>query len=507
MHTDNLASGGPNAIKRLMVANRGEIAIRILRAASEMRIRTIAIYTYEDRYSLHRYKADEAYIIGNEEEPLKPYLDIEAIIKTAKDNRVDAIHPGYGFLSENVQFARRCREEGIIFIGPTPEVMEQLGDKIAAKKIARSVQVPVIEDGMIELAESDKVIAEAERIGFPVILKAAAGGGGRGMRVVRQKEDLLASFTEAHNEAQKAFGDGTIFIEKFIDQPKHIEVQLLADNHGHVVHLFERYCSVQRRFQKVVEIAPAPNLSQKVKQAVYDYALKIAKAVNYNNAGTVEFLVDDDLNFYFLEMNTRLQVEHCVTEMISGIDLVKEQIRVARGEKLSFSQEELQIHGHAIELRVCAEDPMDNFLPDTGTLNLYVRPQGAGVRVDDGYEQGMAIPIFYDPMIAKLVVWGRDRNEAIDRMCRAVDEYKIQGIQTTLAFGKWAVRQPAFVEGKFDTGFIGKYFKPEYLKQETEAEQEIAAALGSVLWDEGKKDRQQATSAEGKVSKWKLQRN
>lgn len=461
MHTDTLATGGPNAIKRLMVANRGEIAIRILRAASEMRIRTIAIYTYEDRYSLHRYKADEAYLIGSEEEPLKPYLDIEAIIKTAKDNRIDAIHPGYGFLSENVQFARRCREEGIIFIGPTPEVMEQLGDKIAAKKIARSVQVPVIEDGMIELGNSDQVIAEAERIGFPIILKAAAGGGGRGMRVVRQKEDLIASFTEAHNEAQKAFGDGTIFIEKFIDQPKHIEVQLLADNHGHVVHLFERDCSVQRRFQKVVEIAPAPNLSQKVKQAVYDYALKIAKAVNYNNAGTVEFLVDRADNVYFIEVNPRIQVEHTVTEEVTGIDIVRSQILIAQGVPLSDpnifiqNQDDVKLNGFAIQCRITTEDPENGFKPDYGTLITYRNAGGFGIRLDEGSAySGMKISPFFDSMIVKVTASGRTLAGAAQRLNRSLREFRVRGVTTNIRFLENVISHEQFRKGLCTVNFI-----------------------------------------------------
>ncbi len=462
MHTDNLiASGGQNTIKRLMVANRGEIAIRILRAASEMRIRTIAIYTYEDRYSLHRYKADEAYIIGNEDDPLKPYLDIEAIIKTAKDNQVDAIHPGYGFLSENVQFARRCREEGIIFIGPTPEVMEQLGDKIAAKKIARSVSVPVIEDSLIELADIGKVIAEAERIGFPIILKAAAGGGGRGMRVVRKKEDLEQSFTEAHNEAEKAFGDGTIFIEKFIDQPKHIEVQLLADNHGHVVHLFERDCSVQRRFQKVVEIAPAPNLSLKVKQAVYDYALKIAKAVNYNNAGTVEFLVDKADNVYFIEVNPRIQVEHTVTEEVTGIDIVRSQILIAQGVPLAdpnifiLGQEDVKLNGFAIQCRITTEDPENGFKPDYGTLITYRNAGGFGIRLDEGSAySGMKISPFFDSMIVKVTATGRTLAGAAQRLNRSLREFRVRGVTTNIRFLENVISHEQFRKGLCTVNFI-----------------------------------------------------
>ena len=462
MHTDNIiASGGQNAIKRLMVANRGEIAIRILRAASEMRIRTIAIYTYEDRYSLHRYKADEAYVIGNEDDPLKPYLDIEAIIKTAKDNDVDAIHPGYGFLSENVQFARRCREEGIIFIGPTPEVMEQLGDKIAAKKIARSVQVPVIEDSLIELADIGKVISEAERIGFPIILKAAAGGGGRGMRVVRKKEDLERSFTEAHNEAEKAFGDGTIFIEKFIDQPKHIEVQLLADNHGNVVHLFERDCSVQRRFQKVVEIAPAPNLSLKVKQAVYDYALKIARAVNYNNAGTVEFLVDRADNVYFIEVNPRIQVEHTVTEEVTGIDIVRSQILIAQGVPLAdpnifiLGQDDVKLNGFAIQCRITTEDPENGFKPDYGTLITYRNAGGFGIRLDEGSAySGMKISPFFDSMIVKVTATGRTLAGAAQRLNRSLREFRVRGVTTNIRFLENVISHEQFRRGLCTVNFI-----------------------------------------------------
>jgi pyruvate carboxylase len=448
-------------IKRLMVANRGEIAIRILRAASEMRIRTVAIYTYEDRYSLHRYKADEAYIIGSEDEPLKPYLDIEAIIKTAKDNQIDAIHPGYGFLSENVQFARRCREEGIIFIGPSPEVMEQLGDKIAAKKIARSINVPVIEDSTIEFADEDKVLTEAEKIGFPIILKAAAGGGGRGMRVVRKKEDLLKSFNEAHSEAEKAFGDGTIFIEKFIDQPKHIEVQLLADNHGNIVHLYERDCSVQRRFQKVVEIAPAPNLAMHVKQAVYDYALKIAKAVGYNNAGTVEFLVDQSNQVYFIEVNPRIQVEHTVTEEVTGIDIVRSQILIAQNVPLSDpniyirNQDDVKLNGFAIQCRITTEDPENNFKPDYGTLITYRNAGGFGIRLDEGSAySGMKISPFFDSMIVKVTATGRTLAGAAQRLNRSLREFRVRGVTTNIRFLENVISHELFRKGLCSVNFI-----------------------------------------------------
>jgi pyruvate carboxylase len=453
--------GNQTEIKKLLVANRGEIAIRILRAASEMRIRTVAIYTYEDRYSLHRYKADEAYAIGSEDEPLKPYLDIEAIIKVAKDNEVDAIHPGYGFLSENVRFARRCREEGIIFVGPTPEVMEQLGDKIAAKKIARSVAVPVIEDAMIEAGDQQALTPEVERIGLPVILKAAAGGGGRGMRVVRSLSDLTQSFTDARNEAEKAFGDGTIFIEKFIDQPKHIEVQLLADNYGNIVHLYERDCSVQRRFQKVVEIAPAPNLPEQAKQSVYDYALKIAKAVGYNNAGTVEFLVDKEHNVYFIEVNPRIQVEHTVTEEVTGIDIVRTQILIAQGVPLNDpsifirNQDDIKINGVAIQCRITTEDPENNFKPDYGTLITYRNAGGFGIRLDEGSAySGMKISPFFDSMLVKVTATGRTLAGAAQRLNRSLREFRVRGVTTNIRFLENVISHEQFRKGLCTVNFI-----------------------------------------------------
>lgn len=454
----------PRKFKRLLVANRGEIAIRILRAASEMQIRTIAIYTYEDRYSLHRYKADESYLIGSEDEPLKPYLDIEMILKAAKDNNVDAIHPGYGFLSENVQFAKRCREEGIVFIGPNPEVMEQLGDKIAAKKIARSVNVPVIEDSLIHLADPEIALKEAERIGFPIILKAAAGGGGRGMRVVRKKEDLAKAFYEAHSEAEKAFGDGTIFIEKFIDQPKHIEVQLLADNYGNIVHLYERDCSVQRRFQKVVEIAPAPNLPQEVKQEVYDYALQIGKAVNYNNAGTVEFLVDRQSKVYFIEVNPRIQVEHTVTEEVTGIDIVRSQILIAQGYPLSDpsifiqNQESIKVNGYAIQCRITTEDPENNFKPDYGTLIAYRNAGGFGIRLDEGSAySGMKISPFFDSMIVKVTASGRTLAGATQRLIRSLREFRVRGVTTNIRFLENVISHEIFQKGECSVNFIDNH--------------------------------------------------
>lgn len=461
-------------IQKLLVANRGEIAIRVLRAASEMGIRTIAIYTFEDRYSLHRYKADEAYQIGQDNEPLKPYLDIEEIIRIALENGVDAIHPGYGFLSENVAFAKRCLEAGILFVGPSPKVMEQLGDKIAAKKLARSIQVPVIEDCTLTEDEIDQVAEKAAAIGFPVILKAAAGGGGRGMRVVRDQDSVAAAFREAAGEALKAFGDGTIFIEKFIEGPKHIEVQLLADNYGNIVHLFERDCSVQRRFQKVVEMAPAPNLPQTVKDEIYAYAIAIAKAVNYNNAGTVEFLVDQHHQVYFIEVNPRIQVEHTVTEEITGIDIVRNQLLIAQGVALADpmiripNQESVHINGFAIQCRITTEDPENNFKPDYGTLIAYRNAGGFGIRLDEGSAyQGMKISPFFDSMIVKVTASGRTLSSVAKRLQRSLSEFKIRGVTTNILFLQNVIMHEKFIKGECTVNFIDQHpqlFKVNNLK-------------------------------------------
>ncbi|HEX8350421.1 MAG TPA: biotin carboxylase N-terminal domain-containing protein, partial [Hymenobacter sp.] len=394
-------------IRKLLVANRGEIAIRVLRAATELGISTVAVYTHEDRYSLHRYKADEAYQIGRDEEPLKPYLDIEEILRTAKANGVDAIHPGYGFLSENATFARRCGEEGIVFVGPRPEVMEALGDKVAAKRVAVECEVPIIESSTQDLTDFDIAKSEAVKIGYPVMLKASAGGGGRGMRVIRDDEQLEKGFFEARNEALKAFGDDTVFLEKYVEKPKHIEVQLVADNHGSIVHLYERDCSVQRRFQKVVEVAPAIALPDHLREKLYEYALKLGKAVNYNNVGTVEFLVNPEHDrIYFIEVNPRIQVEHTVTEMITGIDLIKTQIYIADGSRLADSEINLGPDvkppkiGVAIQCRVTTENPEEDFKPDYGTIIAYRSAGGFGIRLDQGsVYQGAKILPFFDSLL------------------------------------------------------------------------------------------------------------
>ncbi len=449
-------------IKKLLVANRGEIAIRILRAASELKIKTVAVYTFEDRYSLHRYKADESYQIGVNSEPLKPYLEVEEIIRTAKLNGVDAIHPGYGFLSENVALARRCGEEGIVFVGPRPDVMEKLGDKVAAKKVAIEVDVPIIPDSRIPLLKLADAVTEAEFIGYPVMLKAAAGGGGRGMRVVRNEEEMSKSFFEARNEAKKAFGDDTVFLEKFIDDPKHIEVQILGDNHGNVVHLFERDCSVQRRFQKVIELAPSI-LSQRTREKLFDYALRLAKHVNYNNAGTVEFLVDSAENIFFIEVNPRIQVEHTITEEITGVDIVRSQIIIAAGHELSHpqiflhKQEDVKCNGWAIQCRITTEDPENDFKPDYGTIVAYRNAGGFGIRLDEGSSySGVRISPFFDSMLVKVSAWSRTLKGATQRLDRTLQEFRIRGVKTNIPFLVNVMENPEFQEGKATVGFIAR---------------------------------------------------
>lgn len=465
-------------MEKILIANRGEIALRIMRSAKEMGIKTVAVFSEADRNALHVRYADEAVCIGPAPSS-QSYLSGEKIIAACIKTGAKGIHPGYGFLSENAAFARMVKEAGLILIGPSPEAMEIMGNKLSAKAAAMKYNIPMVPG--TEEAVTDIQIAQnrAQEIGFPILIKAAAGGGGKGMRIVEKPADFVEQMDLAVSEATSAFGDGSVFIERYVSSPRHIEIQVLGDNHGNIVHLFERDCSVQRRHQKVVEEAPSSILSEELRQKMGESAVNAARSCNYTGAGTVEFILDENLDFFFLEMNTRLQVEHPVTEMITGIDLVKEQIKIARGEKLSFKQEDLKIRGHAIEVRVYAEDPANNFLPDIGRLQTYITPKGPGVRVDDGFEQGMEIPIYYDPMIAKLVTYGKDRTEAIERMIRAIDEYQITGIQTTLAFGKFVMQHEAFISGKFDTHFVGKYFRPEYLSNENEEEAMIAALIGA----------------------------
>lgn len=451
-------------ISKLLVANRGEIAIRIFRAANELNIKTVAVYTFEDRYSLHRYKADESYQIGKNNEPLKPYLNIEEIILLAKREKVDAIHPGYGFLSENVAFAKKCRQENILWIGPDPEVMAQLGDKVAAKKVALKANVPLIADSRVILSDFSRVASEAKRIGFPLMLKAAGGGGGRGMRIVNDFSLLEKLFNEAKREAKTAFGDDTIFIEKYIDNPKHIEVQIIGDKHGSIVHLFERDCSVQRRFQKVVEIAPAPNLKQETKNKLYEYALNIAKAVNYNNAGTVEFLVDKSEAIYFIEVNPRIQVEHTVTEEVTGIDIVRSQILIACGHKLSSpgifiqDQESISCKGFAIQCRITTEDPENDFKPDYGTIIAYRNAGGYGIRIDEGSSySGVRISPFFDSMLVKVTAKGRTLKGTSLRLLRTLREFKIRGVKTNISFLENLIMHEAFQKGEITVNFINDH--------------------------------------------------
>jgi propionyl-CoA carboxylase alpha chain len=493
-------------IKKILIANRGEIALRVIRSAREMGIRTVAVYSEADRNALHVRHADEAICIGPAASA-QSYLKGEKIIEVCKQLGVDAIHPGYGFLSENAAFAKAVKEAGIIFIGPSPESIRIMGDKLSAKAAVSAFNIPMVPgtpDAVTDIAEAKRI---CEEIGYPVLIKASAGGGGKGMRVVESPGDFEEQMHRAVSEATSAFGDGSVFIEKYITSPKHIEIQVLGDQHGNIVHLFERECSVQRRHQKVIEEAPSSVLTPGVREAMGKSAVDVARACNYYGAGTVEFIVDEELNFYFLEMNTRLQVEHPVTEQITGVDLVKEQIRIAQGEQLSFRQEDLKINGHAVEIRVYAEDPANNFLPDIGRLQTYIRPQGPGIRVDDGFEQGMDIPIYYDPMIAKLITFAKNRGEAIDRMVRAIDEYQVSGVATTLAFCRFVMQHPAFVSGKFYTNFVSKHYTPHMLDNGVNGEAEIAAALiVRMLLTQKTKDNLQAAEANTNSSKWKKNR-
>ncbi|HVW95828.1 MAG TPA: acetyl-CoA carboxylase biotin carboxylase subunit [Mucilaginibacter sp.] len=463
-------------MQKILVANRGEIALRVMRSAREMGIKTVAVYSDADRDALHVRYADEAVHIGAAPSA-ESYLAGGKIIEACKKTGAEAIHPGYGFLSENAGFARQVRDAGLILIGPSPEAMEVMGNKLSAKAAALKYNIPMVPGTEEAVTDVEEAKRRAEEVGFPILIKAAAGGGGKGMRIVESAADFEEQMQLAVSEAVSAFGDGSVFIERYVSSPRHIEIQVLGDSHGNIVHLFERDCSVQRRHQKVIEEAPSSVLTPQIREEMGRCAVDVARSVNYTGAGTVEFIMDEQLNFYFLEMNTRLQVEHPVTELISGIDLVKEQIRIARGEPISFRQEDLAINGHAIELRVYAEDPDNNFLPDIGTLQTYITPKGPGVRVDDGFEQGMEIPIYYDPMIAKLVTYGENRAEAIERMIRAIDEYQITGITTTLAFGKFVMQHEAFTSGNFDTHFVKKYFTAGLPQCNDEDEARVAAMV------------------------------
>ncbi len=471
-------------MQKILIANRGEIALRVMRTARKMGIKTVAIYSEADRHAPHVQFADQAFCVGPAPSN-ESYLKMDKIIEIAKAHAVDGIHPGYGFLSENAVFAKKVTDAGITFIGPSPFSIEVMGSKLAAKEAVKDYGIPMVPGIDRAIEDVDLAIEIANDIGFPILIKASAGGGGKGMRIVEKEEELAEQMARAISEAKSAFGDGSVFIEKYIASPRHIEIQVLADRHGNTVHLFERECSIQRRHQKVVEEAPSAVLTPEVRKAMGEAAVKVAVAAKYEGAGTVEFLIDDQLNFYFLEMNTRLQVEHPVTELITGVDLVEQQIKVARGEQLSFTQEDLKIEGHAVELRVYAEDPVNNFLPSVGTLERYQIPVGEGIRVDDGFKEGMDIPIYYDPMIAKLITYAPSRALAIEKMKQAIADYHIEGLATTLPFGRFVMDHDAFLSGNFNTHFVKQHFKPDELAFGKETEAELAALLAIKVLEEG----------------------
>ncbi|MEJ7645763.1 MAG: acetyl-CoA carboxylase biotin carboxylase subunit [Chryseolinea sp.] len=495
-------------IRKILIANRGEIALRVMRTAREMGIKTVAVYSDADRTALHVRYADEAVHIGASPSA-ESYLSMDKVIAAAKATGADAIHPGYGFLSENEDFADLVYGAGLIFIGPPASAIALMGNKLAAKAAVAKFNVPLVPGTTHPIDKVENAREIAKSIGYPVLIKASAGGGGKGMRIVENDEEMAEQMERATSEAKSAFGDGSVFLEKYITKPRHIEFQVLGDQHGNLVHLFERECSIQRRHQKVVEEAPSAILTEEQRSVMGEAAVSVARSCGYYNAGTVEFILDEQLNFYFLEMNTRLQVEHPVTEQITGLDLVKLQIKIAEGEILPFKQGDLKIMGHAVEVRVYAEDPANNFLPDIGTLTTYSRPQGPGVRVDDGVEQGMAIPYYYDPMLAKLICYADNRSEAIEKMIRAIDEYQVTGLQTTLGFCKFVMQHEAFRSGDFDTRFVERYFKPDVVVQQPGPgkRSEIVAALAAWIQDNRKITASPDVPKSATISHWKKARS
>jgi propionyl-CoA carboxylase alpha chain len=471
-------------MKKILVANRGEIALRVMKTIQKMGIKTVAVYSEADRNAPHVKFADEAVCLGPAPSS-ESYLKTDKIIELAKALNVDGIHPGYGFLSENAEFSAKVEKEGLTFIGPRPHAIRVMGDKLAAKDTVKDYDIPMVPGIDEAITDVEKAKAIAKEIGFPILIKASAGGGGKGMRIVEEEKSLNEQMKRAISEAKSAFGDGSVFIEKYVTSPRHIEIQVLADTHGNVIHLFERECSVQRRHQKVVEEAPSALLTPELRRKMGEAAVKVAKSCDYVGAGTVEFLMDADLNFYFLEMNTRLQVEHPVTEWVTGVDLVEQQVKIARGEVLSIKQEDLEINGHALELRVYAEDPRSDFMPSVGNLKRYRLPVGENIRVDNGFEEGMDVPIYYDPMLSKLITYGKNREEAIQKMIEAIDHYEVEGVETTLSFGKFVCQHDAFRSGDFDTHFVKKYYTPKQLENQYQVEAELASivALEAYLSD------------------------
>jgi len=489
---------------KVLIANRGEIAVRLIRACRELGIPAVAVFSEADREALHVRLADEAYCVGPPPST-ESYLNMEAILDAARRAGADAVHPGYGFLAENAAFARECARRGITFIGPPPAAIEMMGHKTVARRAMIEAGVPVA-PGTETICDDGQLIEEALAIGLPVMVKAAAGGGGKGMRLVREESELAGAIRAARSEARSAFGDGAVYVEKFLEQPRHIEFQILADQHGNVVHLFERECSIQRRHQKVIEEAPSTLLDEDLRARMGRAAVNAARAAGYVSAGTVEFLVDRHRNFYFLEMNTRLQVEHPVTELITGIDIAKEMFRIAAGHPLSVSQDEITRRGWAIECRIYAEDPYRNFLPSPGRIRALRAPAGPGVRDDSGVYAGYEVPLHYDPMISKLCTWGRDRDEAIARMRQALRDYVIQGIRTTIPFHRKVLQDPRFLSGALDTGFIG----PDYMAGEAPPEDSLLEVALAAAALEFRRIRRQAAAdgaasgPRGGISPWKL---
>ncbi|MBM78103.1 MAG: biotin carboxylase [Crocinitomicaceae bacterium] len=489
-------------IRKILIANRGEIALRVMKSCRSMGINSVAIYSEADASAPFVKFADEAFCVGPPPSN-KSYLNQDKIIEIAKANGVDAIHPGYGFLSENADFANKVENSGIIFIGPSSEAIQTMGDKLTSKQTVLSYDIPMVPGLNEAVTDVDDALDSAKKIGFPVLIKASAGGGGKGMRIVEDPSQFEDQMKRAVSEAESAFGNGAVFVEKYITKPRHIEIQVLADKHGNTLHLFERECSIQRRHQKVIEEAPSAVLTEDLRAKMGAAACDVARACNYHGAGTVEFIYEDG-NFYFLEMNTRLQVEHPVSEMISGVDLVEQQIRVARGEELSFTQDDLTINGHSLEIRVYAEDPQNDFLPDIGKLEVYKIPEGENVRVDHALEEGMDIPIYYDPMISKLIVHAENRDLAISKMIKAIDDYDIVGVKTTLPFCKYAIDHKAFRSGDFDTRFVNLYFnETEILNPNDEINH--AAVVG--LFHLNKMDLISDNNIPSKSSDWKKNRS
>lgn len=490
-------------IKKILVANRAEIAARVIRTCRDLGMTSVAVYSDIDRRGLHVQLADEAYPLGGTT-AAESYLHQSRILEIARRANVDAIHPGYGFLSENPRFAEAVEAAGICFIGPSARAMKLLGDKTEARKIARQNGVPTVSGSMEPFSNDAEGLRIADEIGFPVLLKASAGGGGKGMRVVKSKEEFIAAARTARSEAKSAFGDDRIYIEKYISKPRHIEIQVLADRYGHAVYLGERECSIQRRHQKVIEETPSPFLTEELRQKMGEAAVSIVKAASYSNAGTVEFLVDRNRNFYFLEVNTRLQVEHPVTELVTGIDLVEQQFRIAEGHPLQIEQEQISRIGHALECRIYAEDPENNFFPSTGELRVYQPPQGPAIRVDNGFLQGDTVSVYYDPLLAKVVTWGKDRIQSISRMRRALSEFVIDGVKTTIPFCQFVLETEQFQSGDMNTHFVQEHFSSDHLFRYKELDL-TAAAIAAVLTSQSATPHLPA-SVPHSTSRWKTLR-